>query len=152
MTRWLISLGLAMMIATVTGLNASACSPPPGPDWEGWTEGDEDIFTGRVTSLTPLPVSTEHGFDLRRATISIERLRSFENRSGPASIDAEIIVEVFDPGPRASALCLYAQAYRPGDTVLVIQSAGDTPRLFHGEWAAGSRFAPLFEKQQTLPK
>ncbi|WP_395649983.1 hypothetical protein [Brevundimonas sp.] len=151
MTRWLISLGLALMMANVTDLNASACSPSPGPDWEGWVDGNDDIFVGRVTSLTPLPVSTEHGFDVRRATIHIERLRSFEARSGPTSIDAEIVVDVFDPGPSAMALCLYAEVYQPGDTVLVIQS-GETTRLFRSAWAAGSRFAPLFEKQQTLPK
>lgn len=133
------------MAVVTTGQNAVACSPSPPANWDGWVDDTNDIFAGRVTSLTPLPVSTEGGFQLRRATIRIERLSSFEGRSGPDTVDASIIVAVSEPGENAHALCLYPDIYRPGDLVLVIQSSGP-PRLFHPEWAEHSRFASLFDK------
>lgn len=143
---------MALGFSLTTGFNALACSPPPSPDWAGWVETPAtDIFVGRVTSLTPLPETEVQGIPLRQAELRIERLASYENRTGPAVIDATVVLEVLDSSRErdAHALCLYPAPYRAGDVLLVIQGPGDDPRLFSRSWVGQSRFAPLFQASQS---
>jgi len=139
---------MALSFSLTTGFNALACSPPPSPDWAGWVETPAtDIFVGRVTSLTPLPEAEVQGIPLRQAVLRITRLASDKDRTGPAVVDATIVLEVLDPSRErdAHALCLYPTPYRAGDVLLVMQSPGDDPRLFSRTWVGQSRFAPLFQ-------
>ena len=149
--RWISPLALALSISLTTGFSALACSPPSSPDWQGWAEKPAtDIFVGRVTSLTPLPEAEVQGIPLRQAALRIMRLTSYEDRTGPAVVDATIVLEVLDSSRErdAHALCLYPAPYRVGDVILVMQSPGDDPRLFSRTWAGQSRFAPLFQVSQ----
>ncbi|MBL0948706.1 hypothetical protein [Brevundimonas sp.] len=153
MARWITPLAMALSLSLTAGFNAFACSPPPPADWEGWiADGTTDIFVGRVTSLTPLPDAEVHGIPLRQARLRITRLSSYEDRTGPAVIDATIVLEVPDPAREADAhaLCLYPAPYRAGDVLLVIQQPGDIPRLFSRAWVGESRFTPLFQASQDI--
>lgn len=141
------SLLLAAAAFVASAIPAIACSPPPPPDWEGWAAPTNDVFSGRVVSLTPESVSMEHDIRIRRAMMRILRLKSFEGRQGPDTVDASVIIEVLDANPSAGGLCLSPVGYQPGDTVLVIRRSGVPPRVFHPVWAQNSRFASLFEKQ-----
>jgi len=129
---------------------ASACVPPPPPNWHGWlNDPSVAISVGRVERVEILPPQNSGGVIIIPGRAHIVTLEVIQ---GAPTVDvAEVggaleVRQSLTPG--VTPLCLNYLEHKVGDLVILVQPTPsyDRPLVYSRHWATLPQLTPFIEK------